>query len=237
MSAGRKLRVQILEHVPFEGIGSILPWMDGHKAAVRTARLYDGAAMPRLDDFNWLIVMGGPMSVNEEKEYAWLRPEKSLIARAVEAGKVVLGICLGAQLVASALSAKVHRNPVKEIGWFPVRKVRDATAGAAAVFPSSIEAFHWHGETFDLPHGAARFLESDACPNQAFSIGARVVALQFHLETTPESANLLIDNCWDEIKPAPTIQSAPDMMAQPDRFQVINRQMDALLSFLAEQVP
>jgi GMP synthase-like glutamine amidotransferase len=225
--------VQVLQHVPFEGIGSIQPWMDSRRITVRTVRLFEGAALPGPEEFDWLIVMGGPMSVNDESVHPWLAPEKRLISRAIKGGKAVLGICLGAQLIASALGARVFPNARKEIGWFPVRKTRGADSPFAQVFGESQEVFHWHGDTFDLPRGAVSFLESDACEYQAFSIGRRVVGLQFHLETTPESAASLIENSRSEIVPSSTIQTEQEMMARPERFVRINRLMDALLEALA----
>jgi GMP synthase-like glutamine amidotransferase len=228
------VRVQVLQHVPFEGIGSIQPWMDLNRALVSTTRLFAGETLPLPDDFDWLVVMGGPMSVNDEKAHAWLRPEKRLIAGAVKSGKTVLGICLGAQLIASALGARVYPNASKEIGWFPVRRTGPVTVEIAHLFPDDIEVFHWHGETFDLPKGATMFLESQACANQAFAVGRKVIGLQFHLETTPQSALAMIENSRDEIVPGPTIQTEQEMMAAPGRFAAINRLMDSVLHCLAQ---
>src|SRR5271157_1514878 len=209
-------------------------WMDARGIAVSTARLFEGAAVPRPDQLDWLIVMGGPMSVNEEAMYPWLKAEKRLIAQAIEAGKTVLGICLGAQLIASALGARVFPNACKEIGWFPVHRTRSAVASELApLFTDGLDVLHWHGETFDLPRGSAGFLESEACANQAFSLGSRVLGLQFHLETTPSSAASLIESSRAEIVPSRTIQTEPEMLARPERFPAINRLMDSLLSFLS----
>jgi GMP synthase-like glutamine amidotransferase len=227
------MKIQVLQHVPFEGIGSIQKWMDRHKAQVTTARLFAGERLPSPDDFDWLIAMGGPMSVNDEAVHSWLRPEKRLIARAVEKGKTVLGVCLGAQLMANALEARVFPNERKEIGWFSVRAAAGTDSQLARLFPAAAEVFHWHGDTFDLPRGAVRFLESDACANQAFFIGDRVVGLQFHLETTPESALALIANSRAEIVPSPTIQTEQEMLRKPERFAAINRLMDSVLEYLA----
>lgn len=226
------MRVQVLQHVPFEGLGSIHPWMDARGITVRTARLFEGSELPRPGEFDWLIVMGGPMSVNDEMAHPWLAPEKRLISQAIHAGKTVLGICLGAQLIASAVGARVFPNACKEIGWFPVRKTHGADSEFAQVFGESQEVFHWHGDTFDLPRGAVSFLESDACAHQAFSIGSRVVGLQFHLETTPESAASLIQNSRGEIVPSSTIQTEQEMLTRPERFVRINRLMDAVLSLV-----
>jgi len=229
------MRVQVLQHVPFEGIGSIQNWMDQRGAHLSTARLFEGALLPAPGDFDWLIVMGGPMSVNDEAVHPWLHSEKRLIAQAIEERKTVLGICLGAQLIASALDARVFPNGSKEIGWFPVRRTAGTDSALARLFPRSAEVFHWHGETFDLPRGALRFLESDACANQAFAIGERVIGLQFHLETTRESALALIENSRAEIIPGPTIQTEEGMLEKPQRFAAINRLMDSVLDYLVRR--
>jgi GMP synthase-like glutamine amidotransferase len=226
------VRVQVLQHVPFEGIGSIQGWMDARGAAVSTTRLFEQSVLPTPSQFDWLVVMGGPMSVNDESVHAWLQPEKRLIAQAIGAGKTVLGICLGAQLIASALGARVFRNPQTEIGWFPVHRLPGGDAEIARIFEDAIEVFHWHGETFDLPPGAVGFLQSDACRNQAFLLGTKVVGLQFHLETTPRSAALLIENSRDELVAGPFIQTEAQMLARPDRFPRLNRLMDAMLEIL-----
>ena len=228
------MRVQVLQHVRFEGIGSIQAWMDSHGASVYTTRLFAGETLPLLDDFDWLIVMGGPMSVNDEKAYAWLKPEKRLISKAIKSGKTVLGICLGAQLIASALGAPVYPNASKEIGWFPLQKSAPANGGIAALFADDTEVFHWHGDTFDPPRGASVFLESQACANQAFSIGSRVLAFQFHLETTPQAAASMIESSRDEIVPGPTIQTEQEMMSRPERFTAVNKLMDSVLQHLAQ---
>ena len=210
--------------------------MDQHGATMSTTRLFAGDPVPGTDAFDWLIVMGGPMSVNDERALAWLRPEKAAIAAAIQARKPVLGICLGAQLIASALGARVYPNARKEIGWFAVRRSHGAEGDLSRRFPQSAVVFHWHGDTFDLPGGAVRFLESDACANQAFTIGEAVVGLQFHLETTPESALALIANCKDELVPAPTIQTEGEMTRDPARFAAINRLLDSVLDYLSARL-
>lgn len=228
------MRVRVLQHVPFEGIGSIQSWMDARGAEVFTTRLFEPSPLPALRDFDWLIVMGGPMSVNDESVHAWLPPEKRLIAQAIQAGKSVLGICLGAQLIASALGAGVIPNLHKEIGWFPVRRWPGADTKIARLFENGAEVFHWHGETFDLPTGAVGFLQSDACGNQAFLIGSQVVGLQFHLETTPQSAASLIENSRDELAAGPYIQTEAEMLARPERFARANMLMDSVLNAMNE---
>jgi GMP synthase-like glutamine amidotransferase len=226
------VRIQVLQHVPFEGIGSIQEWAEAKGAPISTKSLFEPGALPLTDDFDWLIVMGGPMSVNNESTHSWLVAEKLLIARAIEAGKTVVGICLGAQLIANALGASVFPNPHKEIGWFPVRRSGRAGGRIGDLFDGETDVFHWHGETFDLPTGAVGFLESEGCRNQAFVIGRLVLGLQFHIETTPRSAASLIDNSREDLVPGPYVQTEAEMLARPERFAQINTLMDSVLDAL-----
>lgn len=227
------MRVHWLQHVPFEGLGSIEPWLAARGHDVTMSRLYAGDALPEPGEYDWLIVMGGPMNVDQEAEYPWLAEEKRCLAAALAAGKRVLGICLGAQLMARALGAAVTPGS-PEIGWFDVE-----LTGAAAQspllgdFPARFIAFHWHGDRFEIPDGAIHAAASGHCGNQAFVYGERAVGLQFHLETTPESAAALIENCADELVDRPSVQSARAMLAAPERFDALNRLMDGLLERLA----
>jgi GMP synthase-like glutamine amidotransferase len=192
------MRMAVLQHVPFEGPAAIADWAAARNVAMAVAHLYRDEPLPALTDFDMLTVMGGPMSVNDEAEYAWLAPEIALVQGAIGAGKIVLGVCLGAQMIAKSLGAKVHAGREKEIGWFDVRR----TEAAHPIFdglPAAFPALHWHGETFDLPAGAVRLAETDTTPNQAFAVGNRVLGLQFHIEATPVSVEGLIHNCADEI--------------------------------------
>jgi len=230
-------RAHCLQHVSFEGPGSIAPWLAaaGHHLAV--TRLDLGAPLPAPEAVDLLLVMGGPMSANDESELPWLAEEKALLRTCVQAGKAVLGICLGAQLIASALGARVYRNPVKEIGWFPVRGVT-APGGATFRFPPEMTAFHWHGETFDLPAGALRLAASDGCANQAFQLGRSAIGLQFHLETTPVLARELVAHCGDELVSAPYVQSAETILAAPEaRYAAAHAVLGELLAYLLEGVP
>jgi GMP synthase-like glutamine amidotransferase len=228
------MRAHYLQHVPFEGLGSIEPWLRAAGYKITNTRFFESASLPSLNEFDLLIVMGGPMSVNDEVDFPWLVEEKLFIRIAIEAGKAVLGICLGAQLIASAMGAKVYRNPVKEIGWFPIKGVSPSVE-LAFHFPTSEEAFHWHGETFDLPPEGIHLARSDGCENQAFQLGQSVIGLQFHLETTPESVHELISQCRTELIESTYVQSEETILAAPpERYHVINDLMDNVLSFLIE---
>ncbi len=226
------LHIHVLQHEPFEGLGSMAPRLAALGAEIRTTRLYEDPALPASNDGDLLIVMGGSMSVNDEAQLPWLRAEKHFLRAAIDAGGAVLGVCLGAQLIADALGACVTRNPVPEIGWFPVEAVPLPAGLDTFRFPDRFWAFHWHGETFALPPGAIHLARSAHCPHQAFQFGARVIGLQFHLETTPSSARALIEGCADELIPGvPTIQSA-EAIRSSERYEEIDALMGGVLAYL-----
>jgi GMP synthase-like glutamine amidotransferase len=226
------MKVHVLQHVSFEGFGSIGAWLEEKSAAIRYTKLFENQELPAIDTMDILIIMGGPMSVNDEAEFPWLIREKEFIRSAVKRGIPILGICLGAQLIASAMGASVYRNPVKEIGWFPIRRV--PVAGGNLQLPEECIVFHWHGETFDLPEGAVHLAESAACVNQAFQLNRNVIGLQFHMETTVESANALIENCREELIPGPYIQSEQMLRSvPPSAYRSVNAIMNEVLSYLA----
>jgi GMP synthase-like glutamine amidotransferase len=181
------MQVLAFQHAPSEGIGSIAAALGRHNIACRTVGQASWPVNGPVDlaDTAVLILMGGPMSANDD--LPWIPPEIATIREAVHRGIPVLGICLGAQLIARALGARVYRNPEKEIGWSSLQWT--AAASADPLFngfrdPETV--FQWHGETFDLPPGAEHLAYSSACRHQAFRAGANVYGIQFHLEVTPE---------------------------------------------------
>jgi GMP synthase-like glutamine amidotransferase len=234
VSAPRR-NIHWFQHVPFEGLGTIESWLKGYGCAPTVTRLYAGDPLPKIDAINWLIVMGGPMGVYDQDRHPWLKNEIAWIGDAIAAGKTVMGICLGAQLIAAALGSKVYPNSQKEIGWFPVTLTEEGRRSPLLRgFPSAVPVFHWHGDTFDLPPGGTHLITSTACVNQAFSYRDRVIGLQFHLEVTPASVSALIDHCENELVHAPFIQAAAQLRMGADRFDPIHRQMAALLDRLWE---
>jgi GMP synthase-like glutamine amidotransferase len=210
------MRIHTIEHVPFEGPGAIAQYaLDRGHALTRTP-IYLGAPLPALEEVDLIVIMGGPMSVHDEDRLDWLRTEKRYLRQAVDAGTRLLGVCLGAQLLAEVLGGRVMPNDGREIGWFPVRlTAAGADSSLFSGFGPEFPAFHWHGETFSIPPGAAWVAESDACRHQAFEARGRIVGLQFHLETTPESMEQLIANCADELEPRTGfMQTADEMRAR-----------------------
>jgi GMP synthase-like glutamine amidotransferase len=230
------MRAHLFQHVTFEGLGSIGSWLESHDAVVTSTRFFENNELPKVDDVDLLIIMGGPMSVNDEKLYPWLIDEKRFIREAIMRGKGVLGVCLGAQLIASSLGSRVYPNREKEIGWFPIQSALPSEENPRLFqFPNECLVFHWHGETFDLPPGAILLARSEVCENQAFQMDRRVIGLQFHLETTPQTAREIVNNCRDELLPAKFVQPEETILSvKPLRYEEINLLMQDVLSFIIQ---
>ena len=231
------MKLHFLQHVSFEDIAHIRTWADSNNITVSKTALYENQPFPALDDFDILVIMGGPMGVYDEAKYEWLKPEKKFIERVISSNKPALGICLGAQLIAEVAGAKVYPNEHKEIGFFEVAiTYLDKNGSLFESLPDTFRPFHWHGDTFDIPAGAIRLAASKACRNQAFQLGDRVVGLQFHLESTVKSIRSLIENCSDEITDAPYIQTAQQMIEQVGAIASINPIMDTVMYNMAESI-
>jgi|SRR6185437_11758238 len=205
------MRIACLQHASFETPGNIAVWAESRGHSIATTHLYRGGTLPDLADFNLLVVMGGPMSVNDESEHAWLAPEKELIRQCVRAHKFVFGVCLGSQLIANALGSRVYRNQAKEIGWMPVGLLPAASNSTLAKLPQQLEVFQWHGETYDLPPDCTHLAQSEACRIQAFEHPS-ALALQFHLEVMEDGVKGLILHCASDIGTGPWEQPPGELI-------------------------
>jgi lipoate-protein ligase B len=199
--------------VPFEGPAAIADWANSRGHQFNSHPAYEDRPLPSLESFDCLLVMGGPMNIYEVEAHPWLIAEKALIVAAINAKKYVIGICLGAQLIADALGAAVTSGSQPEIGWYPIHAAADCPSWLQ--LPAELQTMHWHGDQFELPQGATRIASSSVCANQGFLYGERVLAWQCHLETTPESLNALIENCRDELKAGPSVMTAERLQAEP----------------------
>ena len=188
-----------------------------------------------MDAFDWLVVMGGPMSVSDEDVYPWLSVEKRFLERALGAGKRVVGVCLGSQLLAEVLGGRVYRNRHKEIGWHPVQRGRDEDRSrAGSVLPAEFVAFHWHGDAFDLPPGALHLASSECTGNQAFECGT-ALGLLCHLEVSAESATAMVGRCANDIGEGPYMQTSAEILAAPPaRYVELERHLAVLLDRLVD---
>jgi GMP synthase-like glutamine amidotransferase len=228
------LRIHALQHVPFEGLGHIGQWIAAQGHTLTLTRLYAGEALPRPDDFDRLVIMGGPMNIYEDDCYPWLIAERALIRAAIDSGKSAVGICLGAQLLADALGSPVFAGKHKEIGWWPVSLTEEGkSTGFFAGLPERPTVFHWHGDTFDIPVGAVHLAESEGCRGQAFLYDNRILGLQFHLESTPETVREILTHCGHELTPGRYIQSEAQITdVDPGVFREINGLLECLLTRL-----
>ena len=175
------------------------------------------------------------MGVGDSSKYPWLRLEMDLIQSAIMNGKRILGICLGAQLMAAAMGGGVSRNDQKEIGWFSVNKTGGENTAFAKDFPKTFDAFHWHGDTFDIPQGAEHLVSSEATSNQGFCIGKSALALQFHLELRADDANRIAEACHDDLTPGTYVQQPEEFTMKKDLFEDANKLMGRLLETLEKE--
>lgn len=224
------MRIQVFQHVSFEGIGSLATDIAKADDEIHYTHWYLGDQAPDLTHVDCLIVMGGPMGVHDEREFPWLTAEKNAIRTAINYGKKVLGICLGAQLIADVLGAKVAFNGHREIGWHKLYPQSQHPLTSLLCAPNTI--FHWHGDTFDIPEGATWLVSSEGCKHQAYVLNERVFGFQFHLETTPESAKALIDHCGTDLDNSRFVQRANDILSNTAAFTEINATMSKVWAYI-----
>lgn len=230
------MRVHYLQHVSFEDAASIGTWALEHDHSLTCTKLFEGQSLPDVSDIDILAIMGGPMNIYQYRDYPWLRDEKIFIEKAIEEKVKIIGVCLGAQLIADALGAKVTQNPEMEIGWHDVTLT---SAGQSSNlfkdFPKTFTAFHWHGDMFEIPEGAKCLAASDACANQAFQYDNNVIGLQFHLEYSSHSIDKMLENCGDELVDAPYVQQQEQIKQGYKHINLDTQLLNSLLAGLCGQ--
>ena len=229
----KKLNIHYFQHVPYEGLGCIEEWAIQQGHILTATKFFEPSyILPNIETIDVLIVLGGPMSVHDDKIHNWITTEKSFIKEAIDKEKKVLGICLGSQLIAACSGAVVSAAPNKEIGWFKI-----FPAGAAKeiswlydLLKEEPVAFHWHGDKFQIPEGSVNLADSAANNNQLFMINNKVLGIQFHFEITHNSLLDMIENGGIELNAtAPYIQSLKEMLAGESFIKNNNRRMFKLL--------
>ncbi|MCC6346603.1 MAG: type 1 glutamine amidotransferase [Nitrospirales bacterium] len=198
------MTVLICKNVSNEGAGTIEDFLVNEKIPFTVTDLSRGEPLPAVQGFDTLLMMGGPMSVNEDDLFPYIRAEETLVRDFIAGGKRVLGVCLGAQIMAKALGARVYKGKEKEIGWYDIELtgdgLRDPLLLKLAVHPQAgdlwqrFKVFHWHGETFDIPEGAVHLASSSLFPHQAFRYGSSAYAFQFHIEVRKEMIHEWLKN-------------------------------------------
>lgn len=224
------MNICCFQHVPFEGLGCINDWVVVNNHNLRVVKLYDNDPLPAIDEIDFLIVLGGPMGVFDDKVYPWLISEKQFVKQSIRANKIVLGICLGAQLIADVLGAEVYPNKEKEIGWHPINLNTSFQSYVGANTDVNLTTFHWHGDTFNIPEGAMLHSSSSSCANQLFSYNKKVVGIQCHLEITRESLHAIVSNCKNELLEGGNfVQSEKQIIETTQYIQQSNQIMFQLL--------
>jgi len=232
------MNIQFFLHVPFETPGYIETWVAKHNYNFKKTNFFEKYKLPDISEFDWLIIMGGPMGVYEEGKFSWLKEEKEFIKKSIGSGKIVLGICLGSQLIASSLSADVYPNKCKEIGWLDIHPTAQGKQNFLfSDLPDQLRTLQWHGDTFDLPNGAIHLAESEACANQAFVYNEKVLALQFHLEVTGNSLHAMVRKGKIELIKDKYVQTGEEILQQRELISMNNKFMSVILDKLASRFP
>jgi GMP synthase-like glutamine amidotransferase len=219
--------------VNYEDPGYIRNWCDLKGNDLSYTRFFNGDPIPADGDFDWLVIMGGPMGVYDEDRFPWLKDEKKAVRKAIEQNKTVIGICLGAQILANVLGAKVYKNTEKEIGWYDVMLTREGLESKIMKgAPPTMKVFHWHGDTFKIPAGAKHIVFSEGCRNQAFTYGDNVLALQFHFEVTGENITTMLKHGASELVKSKYVQTEDEILSFSGNILPNNRIISDILDNL-----
>ena len=214
-------KVLVFCHVPHEGLGTIEPFLKHLAVDIEYCDLFRSDTVPSdPSTYDFIISMGGPINVDETEKFPFLKSERTFISDAIHAGKPVLGICLGAQLIARALGAKVYPGTQKEIGWYPIRlsEAGKTDSAFANIGASEPVVFQWHGDTFDLPKGAALLASSAVYSNQAFKFKTSVYAFQFHIEITREMIYDWLEKGGEELRSSDSLISKEKIAREIDQY-------------------
>jgi GMP synthase-like glutamine amidotransferase len=211
------MRILFLQHDPLDGPGAMIEWAEARGHTVATCLICEGAPLPPIESFDLLVSLGGPMGAYEEDLLPWLGIEKQYLRQTVAAGKKILGLCLGCQLLAEALGGKAFRHTCKEFGWQPIEPLPQGADWFGTQKP--FKAFQWHGDTYSLPPEAVQIATNGACDQQAFVIGNQVLGLQFHLEWTEQMARDALADPGAAPPKSPFVQSPEEILSDPFLFE------------------
>lgn len=229
------MKIHYLQHAPFEGLGFIETWFKRNNYSLSVTQLYENTKqLPKTKDIDGLVIMGGPMGVYDEDSYPWLKDEKIFIRKCILEKKKILGICLGAQLLADCLGARVYPASHKEIGWFPVAPTKECKSVEwfYKLFKNNPVVFHWHGDQFEIPEGSIHLITSEANSNQAFIYRENIVGLQFHPEVTEQTEELMLENGKSDLTDGKYIQSEKEIRTGLVNSSECNQLMSEILARL-----
>jgi GMP synthase (glutamine-hydrolysing) len=228
------MKIHCIRHEPFEGLACIEDWINENNHELSCTFTYLQQAFPSECSFDLLIIMGGTASIYESYQESWYLDEKRFLEDCINRNIKILGICLGAQILASILGSKIYPGKAKEIGWFPVEFFTSDLPGLN-FFPRRIETFHWHGDTFDIPEGAVKLASSEITPNQGFVYKDTLFALQFHPEMTTTSLQKIIKAAGNDLnQKGESIQTAEQILSRRELISENNLLMFKLLDYMAK---
>jgi len=218
------MHLHYFQHNHFEDLGYIGYWAKSNNFTISCTRFDLKPELPLLEDFDWLVIMGGAMGVHDSAQYPWIDAEIGFIKEAIHAGKIVIGVCLGSQMIASALGAHVYKNSEPEMGFWPVNFSQEAQLDSVfRHFPAQLDVMHFHFDTFTLPEGAILMAKSTVTPVQAFRYGKNVFAFQFHSELTQSNLPVFIKELETEIIPGVLVQGPYEMLDKINYCSINNK--------------
>jgi GMP synthase-like glutamine amidotransferase len=196
------MKIHCFQHVAFENLGTIENWAVSNNHSISYTYFFENnISFPDLTEIDMLIVLGGFMNVDDEEQFPWLESEKEFIKKGIDSGIKVVGICLGSQLISAALGSKVYKSQETEIGFYPITFNQTAlNSSLFKYFSNPYTVFQWHGDTFELPQGAQLLASSEGCKNQAYLLGANVLAMQFHIEMNETVLNEMLKHDGQELE-------------------------------------
>ena len=231
------MKIHALINYYIADLGTIQEWATNNGHDVTTTHVYENVNFPKVEEFDMLIILGGVAGAYEEDKYPWLIHEKKFIKETIEAGKVVLGICLGAQLIAEVIGGRVYHQGYLEVGWWDVSFTKEVeNIPLFKNLPRELPCFQYHQDTFELPDDAINVAKSEACKNQVFVYVDRVVGLQFHPEFTEEKLREIVDVHGHQMREDSYSQLPEDFLNKKENVQKAKTLLFTLLDNLEEKV-
>jgi GMP synthase-like glutamine amidotransferase len=230
------MKIHCLVHLEFETLGNIRDWVCEKEHSMTVTMPSENQLYPEPDDIDFLIIMGGLMSVYQENEYPWLKQEKEFVKSVISCGKAVYGICFGAQMLSEILGGQVSRNQYREIGWHKITSLDEFDRDSQFFnVPNELTVFQWHGDTFSLPMGCRRLFESEACSEQGFIYGNNVLALQFHPEVDAGCVESLLENCGSDLtEEGKYVSSEDEIRGRDDLLEASANLMFSILDWFED---